>query len=426
MPPIEILSVGDELLYGQTVDTNANWIAQQVFNLGLQVRHVQTAGDRAEDIQHAVRLAASRSRLVIVTGGLGPTVDDLTLEAAAQVFGQQLVLHQDWADRMRQMFEAIGRPYSTNNEKQAWLPEHGALLPNTNGTAPGCRVDHGSATFFFFPGVPREMKPMFEAEVVPWIRANLSAPPFLLQKYRVFGVPESTLENRIKPLLGALPEPDRAHAALAYRVDFPEIEVKLVCHAPEMESNRRIIEDFTPGMQSILGEHLLSTEGRGLAELVPEALATYGLKIAVAESCTGGLLGKILTDRPGSSAYFRGGVMTYANDLKRDWLGVLEDDLNREGAVSAPVVEQMARDVMRLAQSHLAIAISGVAGPDGGSADKPVGTVFIGMADGKGARSRRYQFPGDRAWVRSFSAYSALFAIHRYIRHGRSLDAALG
>ncbi len=407
-----ILSTGDELTTGRTLDTNANFIADRLVGAGFDIVAMMVVGDYPERIAWAWQAALDEADVVISTGGLGPTADDLTTETLAQVAGQHLVLDQAVADRIRQMFAAMGRDMPENNLKQAMFPHGATIIPNALGTAPGYRLAvpgpaGGSRHCVVLPGVPREMKPMLEEQVLPWLVALRGSPDvYRSHTFQTFGISESALDEAVA---GAI---DARLGRVAFRAAFPQISVRVTVHAPPELVDARLAE-VAARLRERVGPYCYGEGDVTMEAVVGQLLAARGATIAVAESCSGGLIGHRLTDVPGSSAYFATDVVAYTNAVKVSVLGVREATLAAHGAVSVEVAAEMADGVRRLAGSTIGLATTGIAGPDGGTADKPVGTVCVALATAEQHYARRYQLWGTRDWVKLLTSQIALDWVRR-------------
>lgn len=410
---VVILSTGDELVTGRTVDTNASYIADKMVGIGIDVAAVLVVGDYPDRITWAWQQALRMADVVISTGGLGPTADDLTTETVAALAGRRLVLDESVAGRIRQMFEAMGRVMPENNLKQARFPEGAAIIPNAMGTAPGFRLDidvEGRArTIIVLPGVPREMKAMLESEILPWIASNRGADDvYSSHIFQTFGISESALDELVA---GAVTE---AEGRVAFRAAFPQISVRLTVQGkPGSVSSR--LEQLSERMRQRLGEFAYGEGDTTMEAVVGGLLESRGLTIGVAESCTGGLIGHRLTNVAGSSAYLKGGVIAYSNEVKEHQLGVRSDTLRQHGAVSEETAAEMAAGVRQLLDTDVGIAVTGIAGPDGGTPEKPVGTVCFGLSAADASYTRRYQLWGSRDWVKILSSQVALDWVRRYL-----------
>jgi nicotinamide-nucleotide amidase len=403
-----ILSTGDELTTGRIVDSNASWIADKLFEIGVDVACVITVGDYPERLEWAWKQALEKGDVIISTGGIGPTADDLTSETVARVLGVPLVEHAESAERIRRWFEATGRAMPLNNLKQALMPRGAELVPNALGTAPGYRVAHGGRHLVVLPGVPREMKPMVEEIVLPWLRSQRGGDVYLARTFQTFGVTESGLDELVAGVV------DPAEGRVSFRASFPEVSVRVVVHGEPALARERL---------QVVGDRLRAAIGAGcygegavtLEQTVGTLLRERGLTVATAESCTGGLVAHRLTNVPGSSAYVRGGVVAYANDAKQRLLGVASTTLASHGAVSEEAAAEMAAGARQSFGADIAVSTTGIAGPDGGTPEKPVGTVCLGLSSADETLAARYQFWGTRDWVKLLASQVALEWIRRHV-----------
>jgi nicotinamide-nucleotide amidase len=402
-----ILSTGDELTTGRIVDTNSSWIAERLFALGIDVIVVLTVGDYPDRLAWAWRQALELADVVISTGGIGPTADDLTSEVVARVLGVSLVEDAASAERIRQLFAAFGREMPLNNLKQALMPAGAVVIPNGLGTAPGYRVLHGATHAVVLPGVPREMKPMMEDTVLPWLRSLRGDEVYLSRVFQTFGVTESGLDELVAGVV------DPAAGRLAFRASFPEVSLRLVVHGRPAEAEARL-QEISARLRERLGPYLYGEGATTLEEVVGQLLRERGLTVALAEGCTGGLVAHRLTGVPGSSGYVRGAVVAYGNPAKQDLLGVRAETLAAEGAVSEPVAGEMAAGARRVLGTALGLAATGIAGPEGGTSAKPVGTVVLALASDQEVATRRYQLWGTRDWVKLLASQIALDWLRRH------------
>jgi nicotinamide-nucleotide amidase len=403
-----ILSTGDELTTGRIVDTNASWIADRLFEIGVDLACVVTVGDDRERLAWAWTQALARAEVVISTGGIGPTADDLTSEVVAAVLGRPLVEDAAEATRIRQIFAALGREMPANNLKQALVPEGAVIIPNPLGTDCGYRVVDGARHLVVLPGVPREMKPMLEAAVLPWLRGlHGGQEVYVSRTFQTFGATESALDEMVAGLV------DPAEGRLSFRASFPEISLRVVVRGRPDEAEARV-ERLAARLRERLGAHVYGEGQTTMEEVVGRWLGERGLTVAVAESCTGGLVGHRLTNVPGSSAYVLGAVVAYANSAKTALLGVRTETLRAHGAVSDETAAEMAAGVRRAFGAALGLSTTGIAGPDGGTPEKPVGTVHLGLAWDGGCVARRYQLWGTREWVKLLTSQVALDWLRRH------------
>jgi len=406
----EILTIGDELLRGEIVDTNKSFLSDRLLRFDVETRFHSSVCDDPADMTDAFRRAASRADVVLVSGGLGPTRDDITLEVLARSFGRELRLHEPSLAALRGFFERLGREMSPSNEKQALLPEGAEVLPNPIGTAPGCMLEVERSVFFCLPGVPRELARMMDEEVLPRLAARLRPAGTGVMRatlLRTFGMGESTLEDELKDLAR-----DEG-VALGFRTAFPDNYLRPVARAArEAEANARL-ERVCDAIRARLGPLVYGQDDETLELVLGRLLAERRLTLAVAESCTGGLLAQRISAVPGASRYFRGGVVAYANEAKRDLLGVSESLLATEGAVSAAVARAMAEGASTRFGADLAVSTTGISGPDGGTPEKPVGLVFVGFADARSSSAYEFLFPFDRERHRLVTSQVALDWVRR-------------
>jgi nicotinamide-nucleotide amidase len=397
-----ILSIGTELTRGEVTDTNAPWASQRLTTLGFEVCEHATVDDDAGRIEAALRRLGATEQVVLCTGGLGPTSDDLTVASVAAVLGVETAPDPAALDTLRRRFAAVGREPTALTERQTLVPVGSEVLGNPAGLAPAFRVRIGAGDFFFLPGVPAEMERIFEECVMRRI-VSLAAPRSYQVNLRTYGAGESAVAERLAGFAESF-----AGVTVGYRARFPEVDVKLLARADDLHAARTLAERAAAEARNRLGELVFGDHDDLYAAVVGRALRSRGLTLAVAESCTGGLLGAVLTSVPGASEYLLLDAVVYANAAKESVLGVPAEVLLGHGAVSAECVRAMAEGARRTARSELAIAVTGIAGPTGGSAEKPVGTVFLALASGRETVVRRHRFLGDRERVQRQAAWAAL------------------
>ncbi len=403
-----VLSIGTELTRGELVNSNAAWIAEQLTMLGFEVCEHATVDDDVARIIEVIRRLAARSRVLICTGGLGPTTDDLTTQAVAQALAKPLVRDDASLERIQRFFAAFGRTMSPSNAKQADFPEGALVLQNDVGTAPGFSVRLGECVMFFTPGVPREMKHLWDDRIVPRI-ASLAERTSAQLHLRTFGLPESQLGDLLSDIEEQFPG-----VTLGYRASMPEIEVKVLARAHEIQAAEALAERAASAVRNRLGDIVFGDRESTFPGAVGRTLRERGLTLAVAESCTGGLVGEMLTSVPGSSEYLLLDAVVYSNRAKTSVLGVSEETLRGYGAVSQEAATAMVEGVLRISGADLGVAITGIAGPDGGTDEKPVGTVWLAVGSREGARiARHFRLSGDRQRIRMLSAYFALRMVQR-------------
>ncbi|WP_254952796.1 MULTISPECIES: competence/damage-inducible protein A [unclassified Cyanobium] len=403
---VEVLCIGTELLLGNIVNGNARWLAEQLAALGVVHHRQQVVGDNRERLIEAVRQASGRCRVLITTGGLGPTPDDLTTEAIAAAFGADLVEHGEIWAAIQARITARGRSVAASNRKQALLPRGAAVLPNPTGTAPGMIwTPVPGFTVLTFPGVPSELRAMWDATAAPWLQqAGLADGVFASRMLRFWGVAESDLAERVQDLL-ALENPTVAPYAGA-----GEVKLRVTARAADGAAAAALLAPVEAELRRRTGASCFGADGDSLASVVLAELRRRGESLAVAESCTGGGLGAALVAVPGASEVFLGGVIAYANAVKQDLLGVPAELLDAHGAVSDPVAEAMAAGARRLTGATWALAVTGIAGPGGGSPEKPLGLVHIAVAGPDGIHSEAVRFGRgrERTWIQTLTVGESL------------------
>ena len=403
---VELLSTGDELLTGQVVDTNSTWLMDRLWDLGILVRRKTLVGDDRADLDAAVRECCGRADAVVMSGGMGPTEDDLTAEVVAGVAGVPLERHQATLEAMRARFERMGRVMTPNNERQALVPRGATVHPNRFGTAPGFSVRIGRATLTCLPGVPAEFKGLCEEAVLPALAARLGAAP-AARVVKLLGIGESAADQLMRPVMD---DPANAGVRFGYRAHFPEVHLKWMVGGEGAEARAAAIE---ARVRAIFGDAIWGGGKEELPALVVQRLAARGERVALAESCTGGLIASLLTEVAGASAVLDLGVVAYADEVKREVVGVPAEALQAHGAVSEPVARALAEGARRLGRATWGLGVTGIAGPTGGTPEKPVGTVHLALAGPSGTQAWARRFPGDRSRVRRAAAYDALDQLRR-------------
>jgi nicotinamide-nucleotide amidase len=402
-----IISIGDELILGQTVDTNAAWLSNELAAIGITVIEHLTLADDLEVIVKHLQHGAENADVILATGGLGPTEDDLTRHALADVLDQKLQLHEPSLGRIEQFFSRINRAMAPTNRIQAMIPTGCEVIDNELGTAPGLYSKIGKAAAFFFPGVPAEMKNMFTNFVVAKLKEKFKTQPspgvIITRTLHTVGTGESDLAEIIGDLMGRACNPTVNTTAKA-----GQVSIRINARAEDDSAARKLIVPIEQQLRDRLGNLIFGYDDETLPQVVGRMLREQGQTLAVAESCTGGLLAQELTDTAGSSDYFKCGWVTYSNQTKVDLLQVDKTIIDKFGAVSEEVAQQLASNARRLGDSDYAIGITGIAGPTGGSTDKPVGLVYIGLADKNDVTVKRQVFPGDRTIVRRRAVITAL------------------
>ena len=409
---VEILSVGTELLLGNIVNSDAQALSRELSGLGLNVLYHSVVGDNPGRLKAAVELARSRADVIVTTGGLGPTCDDLTKQTLAECFGKRLVYHPECAEGIRCFFHRMGKEMTDNNLQQAYLPEDCQILDNAWGTAPGCAFEADGTCVVMLPGPPRECLPMFRERAVPWL-ARLSEGVIRSRTLRVFGLGESAVESLLRDRMNELTNP-----TLAPYAKEGEVELRITAKADTVEAADALIAPVEGEVRSLLGDLVYGADVSGLEQVVLEGARDRGLTLGTAESCTGGLIAKRLTDVPGSACAFLGGVVSYHCEVKAGLLEVSQALLDEKGAVCAQVAEQMAQGARRALGCDLAVSATGVAGPDPDDRGNPVGLVFVGLAapDGCWVKKLNLASPGARRdRIRTLAANHALDMARRWL-----------
>ncbi len=420
----EILTIGDELCRGEIVDTNSSWLASALWDLDITVGWMTSCRDLAADIRQALVLAADRADLVLTSGGLGPTEDDLTVDVVAELAGVEPVIHEPSRERMEARFARARFRVTPNNLRQVRVPDGATVFVSPVGLAPAFEVSLSGTPVICAAGVPRELRAVFESEVRSRVLAVRDAAGSARQRiarriYRVFGMGESHVGAAVQGITQGV-----NGASVHFQFSFPETMVKVVVRDPDEAAARAGLAQIDGRVRQALGRSLYGVDDDSLAGVVGRSLTAAGLTLATAESCTGGLIGKLVTDVPGSSAYYRGGAVTYSNEEKQRQLGVSESTLRDHGAVSEACVEEMARGCQERFGTDLAVAVSGIAGPDGGTPDKPVGTVWLAVAGPAGrCITRRFVWPGERDQVRALAAHWGLAMV---LAESRAREAERG
>lgn len=405
----EIIAVGSELLTPYRLDTNSLWLTDELNKIGIRVIHKAVVGDSRDEMRSSFRHALDRADLIIASGGLGPTDDDRTRETVAELLGRKLHLNEMIVREIQERFRRFARTMPEINKRQAMVPEGATVLPNPRGTAPALWLEADGHIIVLLPGVPHELKSIFETEVRPRL-AKISGDERLFNRdLRTTGLGESDVETRVRPLYQLYPDTETTILAAPTGTQLhPRTWSRDAAKA------EKLLDEITDRMALALGEHLYSTKGEKLEEVVARVLTENRATVAVAESCTGGMLAERLTNVPGSSSYFLGGVICYSNELKISLVGVPQSLIEAKGAVSSEVALALADGIRKRTGATLGVGVTGVAGPGGGTPEKPVGLVHIGLADEHGPRERAYRFPGDRERIRQFASQAALDAVRRY------------
>jgi nicotinamide-nucleotide amidase len=407
----EIIATGTELITGQVADANTRYIARRLHEAGLAVARLTTVGDQAPLIREVLSQSLGRSQFIIVTGGLGPTEDDVTLPAAALALDRRLVVHEGLLDRIRRCLGERQIPWEDRYASLALIPE-GASLLDPGGMACGLALKHQEVRLFFLPGVPEEMRNLFDGFVLPYLVEWARPEEFWVHRtLRFFGISETQLQGVISQLADF-----EDGVAVGFYPNFPETHLSLTVRGPDRPTLEAILDSLSAILAEAVGEALVGAETVTMEELVGRYLNARKLTLAVAESCTGGLIGHRLTEVPGASDYFLGGVVSYSNAAKQDLLRVPAETLAQTGAVSPETARDMARGVREVFHADLGLAVTGIAGPSGGSPEKPVGTVYLGLATADGEDVWHYQFYGSRTQIKTLTAETALDRLRRKLK----------
>ncbi|MGH9713212.1 MAG: competence/damage-inducible protein A [Candidatus Acidiferrales bacterium] len=414
----EIIAVGSELLTPYRLDTNSLFLTDELNQLGIRVVHKAVVGDSPDEMRSSFRHALDRAELIVASGGLGPTDDDRTRETVAELLGRKLRRDEEILRGIQERFRRFGRAMPDINIRQAMVPEGATILPNPRGTAPGLWLEADGHIIVLLPGVPNELRAMFESEARPRLAKLGHDERLFTRDLRVTGLPESDVEQRISPLYALYPDTETTILAAPTGIQLhPRIWSRDAAKAAQL------LDEIVERMRLALGEHLYSTRGESLEEVVAGALLEDRATIAVAESCTGGMLAERFTNVPGSSGYFLGGVVCYSNELKTSLVGVPPEMIESKGAVSPEVAMALADGIRKRTGATLGVGVTGIAGPGGGSPEKPVGLVHLAIADERGLRERAVRFPGDRDRIRIQATQTALDLVRRhflYSAHGRT------
>lgn len=405
-----ILSIGTELLFGQITNTNTVYLSQKLNMLGYDVMYHYTVGDNPERVRDMIRLAFQDCDLVITTGGLGPTQDDLTKEMACQVMGDELVMMDEVMSELESYFEKLGRPMTENNKKQAYVPSRAEVFINHEGSAPGFALEKDGKYVICMPGPPREMTSMFEDSVMPYLQ-SMSEDVIYYRMLRAFGIGESALETKLLDLID-----DQTDPTLATYAKEGECSLRIASKRKTEAEAREAVDEMVEKVKERVGEFIYSCDDEELVQVVCRKLMEKGLTLSSAESCTGGKFAAAVTDIPGISAVFQRGLVTYSNQAKMDELGVKAETLEKYGAVSEETAMEMVEGLRRVSGSDVCVSVTGIAGPGGGSDAKPVGLVYIGFVYGDKKLCRKLQTGDDsRQWNRQYSLLSMLDIINKNI-----------
>ncbi len=407
---VEIITIGDELITGHTLDTNATFMAHRLAAIGLPTTRVTSVGDSVDAIADVVQQALRRSQVVVASGGLGPTDDDLTKKAIVKVFKRNLVFHEDVLEDIRARYARRGIEMPSINQNQALLPQGAVLFQNKIGSAMGICFDEDGRIFVALPGVPAEMRQIMDDSVIPYLQKKMPGPALAVVKVRTTGIIESKLAEMIGQELKLEPG-----VRLAYLPSYGGVDLRVTASADSDDEASRKAGELARYLETVCGRYIYGTNSDSLESVVGQLLRDNDRTLSVAESCTGGQLGMLITSVPGSSAYFLGGIVAYSNGLKERQLGVSRQVLSEHGAVSRECADAMALGCRRLFESDYALSVTGIAGPEGGTDEKPVGTTYIGLSSKHGTYSRSFNLGTLREAVRARATYAALELLRREV-----------
>ena len=407
---VQIITIGDEILIGQIIDTNSAWMAQQLNANGAQVVRIDSIGDEYDEIQQTLDQAITNADVVLITGGLGPTKDDITKKALADYFGAEMEFHQPSFDRIVKIFERWGRATTEAHRLQCYMPNNAELLFNKMGSAPGMWFEHKNTVIVSMPGVPYEMKYIMEHGVIPKLKERFPMQPILHKTIRTVGEGESRIAARIEDIESSLPK----HIKLAFLPSLGTVRLRLTAKGKTEEELATEIQHYSQQIEERIPELIFGYGTQKLEEVVGHLLKERGLNLATAESCTGGHIGHKITSIPGSSAYYLGGFVAYSNAMKMQQLDVQESTLEQFGAVSEQTVIEMVKGTNEVLGSDIAVAISGIAGPGGGTEEKPVGTVWIAVGNPEKTVTRKLSIGKDRIKNIEYSTVQALNMIRQF------------
>jgi nicotinamide-nucleotide amidase len=414
----EIIAVGSELLTPDRLDTNSLFLTEELNKLGIEVVRKTVVGDNTELLREAFRDALNRVPLIISSGGLGPTEDDLTRETVADLLGRKLRRNDEIVREIQARFRSFGREMPENNVRQAMVPEGAEILPNPRGTAPGLWIEDAGRSVALLPGPPRELKPLFHEEVLPRLERRVSDVRMYHRELRVTGLGESTVDARIAPIYKRYRE-----VTTVVLASPGETQVHLRIWTDDAQHAKKILDEITQGFELALTDRIFSHDGTSMEEVVARLLTLNNATIATAESCTGGLLAERLTSIAGSSVYFVGGVVCYSNELKTAWTDVPADLIQSKGAVSGEVAIALAQGIRRRVGSMVGVGITGIAGPGGGTEEKPVGTVHVALASAENIKEKGARFPGDREMIRFQASQLALDLVRTHFLYSNQSAA---
>lgn len=412
----EIITIGDEILIGQIVDTNSAWMAQQLNLTGIRVKQISSVSDDRSHILKALAEAALRADIILITGGLGPTKDDITKQTLAEYFNVPMVLNEEALNRVLERFKRYNRPMLEVNRMQAQVPQNCEVLQNYNGTAPGMWFFEGGKVYVSMPGVPFEMQYMMQEQVIPKLKTIFKLPVIIHKTILTAGDGESYLAERIADIENELP----SHIKLAYLPKMGQVRLRLSAYGENKDSLQQQVDTFAEKIVERVKENVMAKEDKPIEKVLLDEMESRHLTLSVSESCTGGYLSHQITQHAGASSVFLGGAITYSNELKHDLVGVGNETLYQYGAVSEQTAKEMVEGALREFKSDYAVAITGVAGPGGGSEQKPVGTVYIAVANANKTLVKKFTFGNKRMQNIELSAVRAFFMLNTLLKESES------
>jgi len=407
----EIISIGSEILRGQITDTNANFIAKKLVKLDIDLEHISAVSDNPESLLSTLKLAFQRSDLIITTGGLGPTEDDITYQTIARALNLKLIKYPEAEKNLKKILHKIKIEVSPSNLKQVYLPEGAKIIINQYGTAPAMILEKDNKIICSFPGVPHEMKNLIEENLIPYLKEKF--PPYMIKKsktLKITGLGESSVNELIRDYINK-----QTNFTFGIYANPEDIQVQVIAQAPSEKEAEKLLQYSVNQLTKVLGNYIYGNDEETIEKVVGKLIKTKKLTVAVAESCTGGMLGEMITRIPGSSEYFQGGVISYSAKVKEDLLKVSPEVIKKYGEVSKEVAQLMAEGVRRYCHSDIGISITGIAGPGGATEKKKVGLVYMALADGKKSISQKHQLFGNRQLVRLRSTRRALNMLRMYL-----------
>jgi nicotinamide-nucleotide amidase len=406
-----IITVGDEILIGQIIDSNSAWIAEHLNLAGIEVRKIISIGDDRKEMQDALEECVGTDELVLMTGGLGPTKDDISKKVIAEFLGVELVFSETSWEHIQKFFQKLGRTPTQAHRDQCFMPQNAELLYNKLGTAPGMWMEKNQSVLVSMPGVPYEMKYILSEGVLPRLRDRFQVKVIEHRTILTAGQGESWIAERIQDFEDRLPQ----HIKLAYLPNLARVRLRLSARGEKREKLKKDLDEQVARLKDLIGDLIYGYEKDKLEEVVGNLLREKGLGLATAESCTGGYLAHLITSIPGSSDYFLGSVVAYSNEIKKQQLDVREETLQNYGAVSEPTVKEMVGGLLKRIPADIGVSISGIAGPGGGTPEKPVGTIWLAVGDGKRLETRKLQLGKDRLLNIQYTAVSALNMVRKFL-----------